>query len=215
MITIIADNKEKKCRIIPLLKKQCTVTTKKMDIGDYCLGEDCICERKTSMDFISSIVDGRLFEQLKHLKDIKKPFLIVEGKFDFEKTNMSENAIRGALASVVTDYKIPMLYTQDQRDSASMLFSIAKREQNNKKIRPQVKKKVKSKSKNHEQEILIGSIRGINITLAQNLLNYFKTPKAIFNASIEELKKVEKIGEKKAKQIYNLTKREYEKSILD
>lgn len=215
MIEIIADVQEKKCRVIPILSKKCKVKTEKMDIGDYCLGKNFICERKTSNDFISSIVDGRLFEQLKNLKNMDKAFLLLEGTFDYKNTHMNENAIRGALASVIMDYQIPLLYTKDQRDTASMLFSMAKREQENKNKKPSVKGKVKPKSKNHEQEILLGSIPGINIVLAQNLLNHLGTPKKVFNASKEELKKVDKIGEKKAKKIHDLIKRDYEKSILD
>ena len=60
-----------------------------------------------------------------------------------------------------------------------------------------------------QQEYIISALPNIGPSLAKPLLKKFKTVKSIINATEEELKDVELIGEKKAKAIKNLTDKEY------
>ena len=60
------------------------------------------------------------------------------------------------------------------------------------------------------QEYIVSSLPGVGPTLARPLLKEFKSIKNIVNASEEELRKIELIGEKKAKQIYDSLNKEYE-----
>ena len=60
------------------------------------------------------------------------------------------------------------------------------------------------------QEYIISSFPNIGSRLAPHLLSHFKTIKNIINADESELKKVELIGPKKAKQMKELIEKEYE-----
>lgn len=216
-VTIYADVREA-CSAIPkILSKRCTVEQKQLSIADYQLSKRTGCERKTVSDFLQSIVDGRLFQQLGDLKKIFTcPILLIEGTDDiFDLRKIHPNAIRGALASIATDFKIPILWTKSQLETAELLYTIAKREQLQLKKSVQLRVKPNFRSINQEQEFLISGLPKISSILAKRLLKRFGTPQAIFTAKPEQLQEVEGIGEKLAKKIRKLLTKNYEKWILD
>ena len=61
-----------------------------------------------------------------------------------------------------------------------------------------------------QQEYIVGSLPNIGPKLAKELLKEFKTVKNVVNASEEDLQKVDKLGEKKAKEIQETLSKEYE-----
>ena len=89
-----------------------------LKVGDFICSERVCVERKTGDDFISSIVDGRLFEQAEELKEnFAKPIILVEG--DYYAGGMNENAIKAALASIILNYEIPVIMTKDEKETDS------------------------------------------------------------------------------------------------
>src|SRR3989304_2758396 len=110
-VTIYADKRENNSRIIEILKQRCDLREKQLAVGDYLLSKRVAVERKTANDFISSIVDGRLFKQMSEMKEnFRSPVLIVEGNDFFSKgRKIHPNSIRGALASISLDYGIPVI----------------------------------------------------------------------------------------------------------
>jgi Fanconi anemia group M protein len=181
------------------------------------LSERVAVERKTTNDFISSIIDHRLFKQIGELKDnFEAPVIMIEGDDLFHKDRkMNPNAIRGALASVAIEYSLPLIWTRTPLESAEMLFSIAKREQFHMKRCVGVRGKKRRRSENQEQEFLIAGLPHINSTIAKRLLKHFGSPSKIFSADETELKRIEGIGTKKAKDIKKILDKIYEKSILE
>lgn len=169
-------------------------------------------EYKSRSDFVDSIVDGRLLQQLKEMKaQYQIPVVMIEGEEDwYSLRNVHPNAIRGMIATIAVSYQIPLVYTSNQKESAAFLLAIAKREQEERKetFTPHAEKKVMSLKE--QQEYLISALPGIGMSLAKPLLRQFKTVKGIINASAEELEQVEKIGEKKAAAIRDVVEREYE-----
>ena len=163
-------------------------------------------------DFADSLIDGRLLEQIKQLKaNFERPLVIIEGTEDiFSVRNIHPNAIRGMLATIAVSYGIPLLTTRSSQETASLLFTIAKREQEEggSNFSPHASKKANS-LKEH-QEYFVSALPQIGSQLAKDLLREFKTVKNIANADEESLKKVEKIGEKKAALIKNVFETEYE-----
>lgn len=69
----------------------------------------------------------------------------------------------------------------------------------------------KKKHQNIYQDIryVVSSIPGIGPKLSHQLLTKFKTIKQITNASVKELSLVELIGDKRAKDLYELFNKEY------
>ena len=210
-INIYVDYREKGSKIIKdLIANGCNIKLEKLEVGDYILSDRCCVEYKTQEDFINSLLDGRLMEQLKQMKsNYSKCLVMVEGNEDiYQVKNIHPNAVKGLLASIVVGYGIPIIFTKDFKESSSMLAMIAKREQKDGK-EFNIHGANKPKTWREQQEYVISSLPGIGMTLARPLLDKFGSIKNIVNANIEDLKEVEKIGEGKAKVIKELFDREY------
>lgn len=216
-IIIYADNQEKSSRILEILKHRCELKIKKLPVADYLLSKRIAVERKTADDFLSSMVDGRLFRQMKELKEnFKTPLMIIEGNGLFSSgRRIHPNAIRGALAAVSIDYGIPIIKTGNNLETAEMLLAIARREQLDRKKLVAVRGRKKAKSINHYQEYLVAGLPKINTQTARKLLKHFGSPEKIFAASESELRQVDGVGPKLARRIRLVLAKRYEKSILE
>ncbi|MBL7147812.1 MAG: hypothetical protein ISS82_03230 [Nanoarchaeota archaeon] len=219
MPRIIYDYRERNSGIIKeLIKKGVDVEEKQLNSADFiiptkningCLVEVGI-ERKTVGDFLNSIIDKRILNQLILLKEnFSIPLLIIEGEENIYKIrNFHPNSIRGMLASIAIDYQIPILHTKNPRDTSSLLVIIAKRLEKPRRSISLLKKR-KPLILKEQQEYIIESLPGIGPTLAKSLLKNFKSVKKIINASEKRLKKVEKIGDKKSKEIKKVVEEIY------
>ncbi|PIO05583.1 hypothetical protein COT47_04150, partial [Candidatus Woesearchaeota archaeon CG08_land_8_20_14_0_20_43_7] len=212
-IRIIADYREKGSPVIKeLVDGKIDMTLASMDVGDFMLSSRVGVEFKTVSDFVDSIVDGRLLDQAKKMKEhYERPLFVIEGEEDiYSQRNIHSNAIRGMISMITVSYGIPILFTKNFKDTAATLAMIAKREQDetSKEFNPHPMKKQSSFSL--QQQYLISSIPGIGPTLARPILEKFGTIKSFVNASLEEIKEIDKIGDKKAETIKKLLEREYD-----
>src|SRR3989338_2343698 len=70
-------------KIIELLKKNNAVKVAKLEVGDYII-DGVVIERKTIVDFLSSLASGKIFEQVERLRqNCQKPYLLIEGLIDW------------------------------------------------------------------------------------------------------------------------------------
>ena len=180
---------------------------------DYILSSRVGVEHKTAEDFVNSIVDGRLLGQLKGMVEIfEKPIVVVEGEQDiYSVRGVHPNAIRGALATIAVSYGIPVLQTKNPRETAALLFAIAKREQEEGAAREFSGHTKKPLTLKEQQEYLVSALPNVGASLAKELFNQFGTIKSIVNASDEDLKKVDGIGDKKAARIREVLESEHKK----
>ena len=211
-VAIIADDREKGAGIIKELSSMgAKVNMRRLEIGDYMLSSQCVVEFKTVADFVDSIVDSRIFGQIRELKGkYNKPLIIIQGSEDiYSQRSIHPNAIRGVLATITIDYAVPVIQTKNAIETASLLTVIAKREQEGKgkDFDFHVSKRVFTTAE--QQEYIMSSFPGVGPTLAKPLLERFGTIKNIVNAKEDELKQIAKIGEKKAKGIQKLLTEEY------
>jgi len=129
---IIFDNRERKLIDIFSNREDILVETQKLDVADVIVAKEVAIERKTGLDFIMSIMDKRLFDQLIRLMDsYETPILIIEGFNDdaLESTGMRLSSIYGALAYVSYKLKICVIPTRNIDDTAIVIERIAIREQ--------------------------------------------------------------------------------------
>lgn len=200
---IIVDNREFRSKVVrELFKKDFDITPMQLSVGDYIIGDVCI-ERKSLKDFYDSIIDKRIFEQLKSIKsNYEKKILIVEGE-GYER-NIHPNAIKGLIASIMVDYKIPIIFCKDSSETADFLGVIDKRMQ--KKITPLIA--VKKEKDEYDSAInLLCLIPGIGIKNADKMLNHFKSLNKIFNTKEEEFVNI--LGEKNAKNFIKFINMEF------
>jgi len=209
-VRIYADYREKGSGVIKeLIDLGIKINLEKLEVGDYVLSCDVAVEYKTIKDFVDSLIDGRLLAQVKALKKYEKPLLIVEGDEDiYSQRKVHPNAIRGMLASIVVDFNVPILYTKNFKDTAALLAVIAKREQI-KQLKEVTLHTQKPLTLKEQQEYIVSSLPGVGPTLSKPLLKKFKTVKKVINASEDKLKKIDLIGEKKAKRIKEVLESDY------
>lgn len=211
-IKVIVDHREGSSQLVKELSlMNVKLEFKTLEVADYIVSDRVAIERKEIKDFIDSIKDGRLFKQLKELAQAyPKPILLIEGENLFMAGGISPNAIRGALASIITDFSIPILWSKDPKDSALLIYSIASREQQELKREPVIRSE-KAPLLTHEiQEYIIAGIPFVDRKRAITLLTHFKTIQNIFNATEEEIAKLPGFGKKIASKIRKISTVKYE-----
>jgi len=212
-IKIFADYREKASGVIKeLIDIGVNIKLEKLENADYILSNKVAVEYKTKIDFVNSLCDGRLLQQIKNLKqNYDIPLILVEGDEDiYSIRKVHPNAIRGLIASITVDFNVPIINTRNQKESAAFLNIIAKREQEEKGKDFSLHGERKPLTLKEQQEYIISALPGIGITLAKPLLRKFKSVKKIINAKKEQLEKVEKIGDKKAQMIRDVVEKEYD-----
>jgi ERCC4-type nuclease len=200
-IPIVVDNREKNSLVTSeLIRLNNTIQFEQLQIGDYIIGNIAI-ERKTYPDLISSIIDKRIFNQIENLKKYPLQLLIIELD-KTSKINMNENAIRGFILNTAIKSKIPIIFSKDEEDTAKYLNLLTiNKEQKKLSIRPSKN----SVSKEEQIQFILEGFPGVGPKKAEDLIKEFKNLKNISNASIEQL---EKILEKRAKEMYSLFNQE-------
>ena len=207
-VLIFADSRERE--ILEYFKQyDCEVQKKMLLCADFLVSDRVCIERKTVKDFVQSITDKRLFQQLSNMKEnFERPLLIIEGKESLYGT-LQPNVIRGALSSIAIDLGIPIIWTMDIADTAGMIYWIANREQMLEKRPIALRNKKVPKKLKEMQEYFVSSLPDISNVRAKALLKYFKSPHAILEADEKELQKVKGIGKKLAKNIKKVLESNY------
>lgn len=179
-------------------------------MGDYILSDRIAVERKETQDFVSSLIEQKLFEQISNLsRAYEKPVLIIEGESLFNCRGMNPNAIHGAISSISLDFGVSIFYTRDAEDTASLLMQIAKREQVDEKREVNMHGRKAAPMLPQQQEYIISSISDIGPKAARNLLQHFGSVENVMKASYEELLEVDNIGPKTAAKIREIVGSEY------
>jgi ERCC4-type nuclease len=119
---IIIDHREKTAGIGRILNEKYSIPIQygQLKTADYIISGNIAVERKTTADFIQSIIDARLFRQCRRLKNnFDYHCIIVEGTSIFHtQSKMHRNAIRGAFITLASSWHIPVVRTRDTEDTA-------------------------------------------------------------------------------------------------
>ena len=201
-LKIKIDYREKGSKVIKkLIDMNVIIELEKLEIGDYIINNKIGIEYKNSGDFIDSLIDGRLLNQVRLLKiNFERPLVVVEGPDIYSVRKVHPNAIQGLLLAIQVGFGVPIIFTRSPNESAELIYNILKREDTDKKSHSLVFDK-KPLSNKELAEFIVGSLPGIGPSLAKELLKRFGSIKALANADIEDLKEVNKVGKKIAKKI--------------
>ena len=212
MVAILADHREKNNRVVKeLIDAGISVKTAQLNTADYVVSGKVGVELKKVPDFVASIIDGRILDQVRDLKNyFQKAILIIEGEEDiYTIRNVHANAIRGMLASIVLDFQVPVLYTKNPQDTAALLAVMAKREQG--KEIDFALHSLKPKSVREQQEFIVAAFPNIGTQTAKMLLEHFGSIKNVVNATEKQLTELKGIGDKTAQQLVRMFEEEYRK----
>jgi len=204
---ITVDTREQNSTVVQsLAKENIKINTSQLSVGDYIISEDTAVERKEVSDFLESITDGRLFSQAKSLSEnYQHPVIILEGEGLFKKRNIRDNAIYGALASLSIDFRIPVLFTKGEDETASLLATMLRRDsEREKKGSSSLRKGKKSMSIYDTRKYILEGLPSVSGKLAERLLEHFGSVRAVFNADEKELQEVKGIGPSTADKIISV-----------
>ena len=183
---VILDSREKKLmELFDTNKDRISYETKQLDIADVVISMDVACERKEGFDFVSSIMDNRLFEQLLRLKETyPTQILFLEGLNDevFENTGMNINSIYGALAFVSYKLGISIIPTRNISDTAIAIERVAYREQIKDEIPILSRKAPKGMNDEERRAYILEGLLDTGPSKAKTLIDNFKTPYKVIKA---------------------------------
>ncbi|WP_430504136.1 DEAD/DEAH box helicase [Haloparvum sp. PAK95] len=214
-VEVVVDQRELDSNIARDLSKRDELTTRleTLAVGDYVLSDRVAVERKAAADFVDSLLDGdrSMFEQVGELsRGYSRPVVVVEGADLYNQRNVNPNAIRGALASLAVDFGMSVLRTEDEEDTAELLETIARREQETRDREVSVHGEKTTKTLGEQQEYVVSSIADIGPVTARSLLEHFGTVEEVMTATEDELEDVDGVGQVTAERIRNVVGSDYE-----
>jgi len=199
---IIADIFEKNSGILIELKinPEINLWVESLKFGDYLIG-NTIIERKSTSDFISSMINKRLKEQISGLKNYENRLLIIEG--DMEKTigkysKVNPHSIKGQIISLINNHKIPIIFTKNEKETAEYLILLSK--QQKQRLETSLHSKI-PKTIEEQKQYILESFPNIGPKKAELLIKKFNTLNNIFNANERELQEILKNKAKNFKEI--------------
>jgi DNA excision repair protein ERCC-4 len=202
MMEITIDYRERNSGIIDLLTAEdISVEVRKLHFGDYIINHSITVERKTARDFLISIIDARLFNQLSSLKkNCEKPVLLIEGNPYKTDLDIDPNAVKGALISIKTIWYVPVIFSTSIKDTIDTLILMGRQDEKNEDVVP-LRGGYRPKRLKNRQLYILQGLPKVGPAIATRLLNHFRSVSRIINATEEELMEVEGIGKSSARKI--------------
>ena len=209
-VVVYVDHRESKSGVTRGLSNLgVKVNPTSLPVADYQISPQVAVERKSTQDFVSSLMDKRLYKQAEELvENFQKPLIILEGQ-DLYSSSLNPNAIRGALASLAVDFNIPIIPTRNPEDTAAMIHRLAVREVNKGSKDVQMRTERKPLTLQEQQLFIVESLPSVGPVTARKLLEMFDSVEGVISASVSDLKKVDGIGDKIARTIRKIIASKY------
>jgi Fanconi anemia group M protein len=175
----------------------------RLAIGDYSIDERVVVERKTYVDFATSLADGRLFPQAAALaRSPHRPVVLLEGPTPPRLPNVHPRALKGAVVSLAVMWRLPVLYARDPEDSLRILRDLAHQASGAGGVLPRYDRKPKRLAS--RKLYMLQGLPGVGPALAHRLLLEFGSVERVITASEGALMQVRGVGSKKAARIREL-----------
>ncbi|MCI0339851.1 MAG: helix-hairpin-helix domain-containing protein [Planctomycetales bacterium] len=206
---IVADYRERPAEVPRLLGavRGVRVVWKRLAVGDYIVDGRVTVERKTTADWMRSLLDGRLFSQASRLKSrAPRPLMVIEGPDPAAGLNpprLDPAKVRGALVSLAAVWYLPVVRTGDQEETAEILVSMA-RMQRGRATGPYDRQLAKPKRGAARQLHVLQAIPLIGAQVARNLLGRFGSIRGVLAANREDLMEVPGVDPGRARAICQL-----------
>ncbi len=156
-------------------------------VGDYLLDHGLVVERKSATDFILSVVDKRLPDEVGKLTaEHARPVYVIEGDLYEPRFHQKAFDVHLALSWMSVLHGIPVLPSRDAESSAVLVYAMAADAQH-RLGQPASHRAGDPKARGEAQRYLVEGLPGVDAGGAEALLERFGTPAAVFAASVENL----------------------------
>lgn len=97
--------------------------TVELEFGDYLLPNQIVIERKSATDFILSVVDGAIWDNIAHLKETYQQVVyIIEGDPYVARFHQKALDVHRTFARMVVEQKISVLPSADADHSGMLIY---------------------------------------------------------------------------------------------
>ena len=97
-----------------------------MEVGDYVIGESAVIERKSTTDFMLSVMVKHIVSNLMKLKkDFDQVIYIVEGDIYAPRFHSDPVKLREAIAYMVVKEKVALIPSSGPQNSAELIYAMA------------------------------------------------------------------------------------------
>lgn len=203
-IHIIVDDRE--CRsAMPAALAACAefnVQIQRLPIGDYRVDNALLFERKTLLDLVASIKDGRLFDQALRLTKAALPAALIldASTGDLAQSGMRTEAIRGALINVSLFIGLPVLRARNAAQTTRTILYAA-RQHRAIACGALPRHGHRPKGKTALQSYILQGLPGIGPQRATRLIEHFGSVEAAVAADPASLAEVAGIGASTARKL--------------
>jgi len=200
-VRVTADARERGSQLLQLLEQSLSFDLHigRLRCGDYVIENQVTVERKRYDDFAVSLVDGRLFAQAAALSRLPRPMILVEGPRE-PAPAVHRHALKGALLSLATAWRLPVIFSRDAAESAWILETLGR--QSRADATPQlVRGGYRPKRLRSRRSFVLQGLPGVGPVLAGRLLERFGTLRGVITAGERELAQVRGCGPKRAAAI--------------
>lgn len=193
------------------------VKVQMLQFGDFrVVGErgDILVERKGGTDLTRSLSSGALVDQLLGLTSAEgvKPCLLIEGSLAMLRryTRWPDSSVVGWLVSVMERWNIQVVFLPSLYWTKLYLKALDKQVAGERVQRLYPLRFVpRATTFDEAARAVVEGIPGIGPTTADALLKEFGAIKGVCEAEIQDLRRVAKVGKKKATLIYDLVRHRY------
>lgn len=201
-VSIIADSRESRSGIADKLSKLPAVTVQQAELssGDYLLGNGVAVERKAATDFVLSLMEGRLIEQLARMSiEHERPVVLIEGDIYDTRSAIAPEALDGAISYISLLSGAALVFSPSLARTPHLLYRMALHVQHG--LGYELALRGSKPKGSAAAQFLLEGLPTVGPKAAQTLLAHFGSPRAVFAASREQLLAVKGIGPKSADAI--------------
>lgn len=171
--------------------------------------------KKFPEDFIASLADGRLYQQVELMKQLDRSMLIIEGYGNWtrdglladQRLNFTRQQMWALFFSISFEFGLQIFQVKDINETLRILEALdgwaQKEKHNSLRSRPGPSKDAWGRRGNKEYAAhLLQSFPGIGPELANRMVEHFGKAPIKWEVTEEDLRKVPGIGKDKARKIY-------------
>lgn len=193
-----------------------------LEVGDYVFNDVCF-EAKSSFDFLQSVINKRLWNQIDNMdRHYEHSFIIIHGSLheamDFTKyvkmnipPEMLKNKFYGAIGKIALDTDCEVMWFENAKKAAKVMTTICKmRPIDRKVISPSLLKRITTEDIRLD---MLCTINGVSESKAKKLIKEFGSVMEIGDSNAEELALIDGIGITIAQRIIDTLNSEEKVSI--
>lgn len=201
-VTIVADSRETRSGIATKLARIPGVTVEQAELssGDFLIGGGFAVERKAATDFIVSIMEGRLFDQMARMAiEHERVVVLVEGDIYDTRSSIAPEALDGAISYISLLSGASLIFSPSLARTPHILHRMALHATHG--LGYEIPLRSGKPKGPAAAQYLLEGLPTVGPKAAQALLGHFGSPRGVFSASREQLLAVKGIGPKSADAI--------------